>query len=409
MTTIADRKRQSLQALRTFGVFAFAMTFGALVNGCTHQQVQPATVQSTAPSSPWAAPTSTVQWNEFASELIARNQVGQYPALRTLAYVNLAINNAIVVAGTKATRPEGATAGAAAATLGFLFPKEEKAISARLDGETAALGASNRAEFVAGVEVGRTAAEDVIAMAKADRSSVAWPGMLPSGEDKWMSLTAPPSAPMGPQLGGVRPFFMTTASEFRAPPPPSLKSPEFIATLTEVRKISDTRTYEQLRYARYWENLTGAFTAGVWNEFAREMIAARGLGEAESARVLAMMHMAGFDSILACHDSKYVYWVPRPTQLDPDIKLAVGAPNHPSYPSNHACISGAMGLVLDAQFPEQRGRFAAMARQAGESRIYAGIHYRIDVDEGMNIAQKIASRAIETGMPASRPFVPKGQ
>jgi hypothetical protein len=60
MTTIADRKRQSLQAVRTFGVFAFAVTFGALVNGCMHQPVQPATVQSMAPSSPWAAPASTV-------------------------------------------------------------------------------------------------------------------------------------------------------------------------------------------------------------------------------------------------------------------------------------------------------------------------------------------------------------
>jgi hypothetical protein len=121
------------------------------------------------------------------------------------------------------------------------------------------------------------------------------------------------------------------------------------------------------------------------------------------------MHMAGFDAILACHESKYVYWVPRPTQLDPEIKLAIGVPNHPSYPSNHACISGAMGLVLDAHFPEQRGRYRAMAQQAGESRIYGGIHYRIDVDEGMKIAQNVSALAIKTGLPSDRPFVPLGQ
>jgi hypothetical protein len=395
--------------MRSFGSFVLAVTVGAIVHGCTHQPVKPQSVQSSVPSSPWAAPTSTVQWNEFASELIAANKVGQYPALRTFAYVNLAINNGIVLAGTSGAKSEGAAAGAAAAVLVALLPREEKAIAGRLSGEMDALGANHRADFTAGVEIGRAAAGEVVAMAKADRSSVAWSGAAPGGGDKWSSLTTPPSPPMGSQLGGVRPFLMTSASEFRAPPPPSLKSPEFIATLTEVRRISDTRTYEQLRYARYWENLTGAFTAGVWNGLARDMIAARGLGEAESARVLALMHMAGFDSILACHESKYAYWLPRPTQVDPDIKLAVGAPNHPSYPSNHACISGAMGLVLDAHFPEQRGRFAAMARQAGESRIYAGIHYRIDVDEGMNIAQKIASRAMETGVPLNRPFVPLGQ
>jgi hypothetical protein len=395
--------------MRTFGCFAAAVTIGALANGCMHQPTQPPAVESPAASSPWAAPTSTVQWNEYASELIARNRVGQYGALRTLAYVNVAINNAIVLARTNGARTEGAAAGAAAAMLGYLFPKEENTISARLEAETAALGARYREGFVAGVEMGRAAAGDVIAMATADRSSAAWSGTVPSGEDKWTSLAKPPGAPMGPQLGGVRPFLLATPSEFRAPPPPPLKSAEFLTTLGEVRRISDTRSYEQLRYARYWENLTGAFTAGVWNDFAREAIAARGLGEAESARALALMHMAGFDAILACHDSKYVYWVPRPTQMDPGIKLAVGAPNHPSYPSNHACISGAMGLVLDAHFPEQRGRFAAIARQAGESRIYGGIHYRIDVDEGMNIARKIASRAMETGLSPTRAFVPKGQ
>jgi hypothetical protein len=382
---------------------------GAFVHGCTHQPVQPPIVESKAPSSPWAAPTSTAQWNEFASELVARNRVGQYPALRTFAYVNLAINNAIVGANANGTRPEGAAAAAAAATLSYLLPKEEKAIASRLDAEEMALGAPHRAEFAAGMEIGRRVAADVIAMAKTDRSSAPFSGARSTGDDKWSSLTTPPSAPMGAQLGGVRTFLMASASEFRAPPPPPLKSTEFLTTLDEVRRISDTRTYEQLRYARYWENLTGAFTAGVWNDFARQMISARGLGEAESARALALMHMAGFDAILACHESKYVYWFPRPTQVDPNIQLAVGVPNHPSYPSNHACISGAMGLVLDAQFPGERGRFAAMARQAGESRIYAGIHYRIDVDEGMNIAQKIASRAMEMGVPATRPFVPRGE
>jgi hypothetical protein len=180
-------------------------------------------------------------------------------------------------------------------------------------------------------------------------------------------------------------------------------------TLAEVRTISDGRTYEQLRIAQYWENLSGAFAAGQWNDTVRRAISARGLSEAESARVLAMAHMAGWDAQAVCHDSKYVYWVPRPTQLDPDIKLAIGIPNHPSYPSNHACISGAFGLVLDSQFPDAKGRYFEMAKQAGESRIYGGIHYRIDVDEGYVIARKVAARAVEVGVPTDRPFTPRGQ
>jgi hypothetical protein len=50
-----------------------------------------------------------------------------------------------------------------------------------------------------------------------------------------------------------------------------------------------------------------------------------------------------------------------------------------------------------------------MARQAGESRVYAGIHYRFDVDDGFVIARKVAGQAIEVGIPTDRPFVPVGR
>lgn len=360
-------------------------------------------------ASPWAAPTSTVRWNEYACELIARNQVGQFPANRTLAYLNLAMNNAIVAARQKDVKPEGAAAGAAAAVLTAFFPKEAPAVAARLALETGALGAQRyRPDFSAGVDIGRATGDAVVALAKADRLDVAWTGSLPTGDGKWTSRAQPPAPPLGPQFGAMRTFFLANPGEFRAPPPPDLASPQFKATLQEVRTISDGRTFEQVRIAQYWEGLTGPFSVGLWNQHARDAISARGLGEADSARVLALMHMAAFDANLACHDSKYVYWVPRPTQLDPAITLAIGVPNHPSYPSNHACISGAIGIVLDAQFPEQRGRFSRMAKEAGESRIYGGIHYRIDIDEGMVIARKVAGRALEVGVPNDRAFMPRG-
>jgi len=210
-------------------------------------------------------------------------------------------------------------------------------------------------------------------------------------------------------MGEIRPFFLTTGSEFRTAGPPASDSSQFRAAVAEVRTVADNRTNEQLRISQYWENLTGAFAAGAWNDVARDAISAHGLTEPESARVLAMMHMVGVDAFIACHDTKYTYWVPRPTQIDPQIRLTIGVPNHPSYPSNHACTSGGMGLILDAQFPDQGGRYFAMGRQAGESRIYAGIHYRFDVDDGYVIAKKVAARALEVGVPTDRPFAPRGR
>jgi hypothetical protein len=62
--------------------------------------------------------------------------------------------------------------------------------------------------------------------------------------------------------------------------------------------------------------------------------------------------------------------------------------------------------VLDAQFPDQKGRYVAMARQAAESRIYAGIHYRFDLDAGMDIGRKVAAKTLAVGLPADKAYLP---
>jgi hypothetical protein len=67
---------------------------------------------------------------------------------------------------------------------------------------------------------------------------------------------------------------------------------------------------------------------------------------------------------------------------------------------------GRTGLVLEGFFPDQGGRYFAMGRQAGDSRIYAGIHYRFDLDDGYVIARKLSGKP---GFPADRAFTPLGR
>jgi hypothetical protein len=388
---------------------ALATVLCVLLGACARGTLGGSAGVTRPPPAPWAASTSTFQWNEYSLDLIARNATGQFPALRTLAYMNLAINNAIVQASARGLEPDGAAAGAAAAMLTHFFPKDEQATTARLQREMQALGAESRERFLSGVEVGRQVATQLVALAQADRASAPWSGTVPVGDDKWSSLQQPPTPPLGPNLGAIRPFFLTTAADYRAPAPPPYGTEAFQAQLRQVRTVANNRSNSQLRIAQYWENLSGSFAAGAWNTVARSAIAARGLDEASSARTLALMHMAGFDANLACHDSKYVYWVPRPTQADPKITLAIGVPNHPSYPSNHACISGTMGRVLDATLRDTNGMYEAMGQQAGDSRVYAGIHYPMDLDAGFEIARKVAARALEVGLPKDKPFMPLGR
>jgi len=378
------------------------LTTVSLLAACAHSPTEPV-------KRPWFSATSTNQWNELANDLIARNAVGQVGAIRTLAYLNLAIHNAIAQSDKERQSSDGAVAGAAAAVLSQLFAKDEAAVNARLQREVQAIGSGQRAAFQAGVDLGRKVGDQVVAQARTDRVAAAWTGTVPVGEGKWASLVNPPAPPLGPALGNARTFYMKAGDEFRAPPPPSWGSAAFQVQITEVRAIADSRTNEQIRIAQYWEDLTGSFAAGAWNVRARNAMAAKGLDEASTARALAMMHMAGFDAVVACHDSKYTYWVPRPAQADPKITLAVGVPNHPSYPANHACISGAMGRVLDAQVPGSNGVFETMGKEAGASRLYGGIHYRMDLDAGDEIASKIAARALQSGPAKGQSYTPAGR
>jgi len=382
--------------------FLVALATVALLGACAHSPTEQV-------KRPWFSPTSTNQWNEFANDLIARNAVGQGGALRTLAYLNLAIHNAIVQSDKERQASDGAVAGAAATVLAQLFAKDEAAVNARLQREIQAIGSGRRAAFQSGVDLGRKVGDQVMAQARTDRVAAAWTGTVPVGEGKWASLVNPPAPPLAPALGNARTFYMKAGDEFRAPPPPAWGSAAFQAQIAEVRTIADARTNEQVRIAQYWEDLTGSFAAGAWNVRARNAMAARGIDEETTARALAMMHMAGFDALIACHDSKYTYWVPRPAQADPKITLAVGVPNHPSYPANHACISGAMGRVLDAQAPGSNGVFETMGKEAGTSRVYGGIHYQMDVDAGDEIARKIAARALQSGPAKGQTYAPAGR
>jgi hypothetical protein len=110
------------------------------------------------------------------------------------------------------------------------------------------------------------------------------------------------------------------------------------------------------------------------------------------------------DANIACHDAKYTFWVIRPSQADPAIKTPIGLPNHPSYLSNHACLSGAVGFVAGALFPDQAARLIAMAEEAAESRLYAGIHYRFDKDDGLTVARLVADLALKSDVHGHEAF-----
>jgi len=85
---------------------------------------------------------------------------------------------------------------------------------------------------------------------------------------------------------------------------------------------------------------------------------------------------------------------PAPTQADPAITLSIGLPNFPSYPSNHASLSGGMARILGSFFPAEKNRLDGLADQAAMSRLFGGIHFRVDNDTGLRLGRTVARWAL---------------
>ena len=284
----------------------------------------------------------------------------------------------------------GAASGASAVVLKFFYPLDAAAIDALLASQRAELapGAATTA-FDAGVALGKTTGEAVLAQAATDNFGLTAPGQPPVGPAYWVTG----GLPINRGFLGARPFFLHSTSELRLGPPPAFGSAEFLTQLAEVRGFSDTRTVEQTAIAKKW----APFGDVIFDSVATVLIEKHHRSELVSVAILAYGNAAVFDAFVACFDTKYTYWHVRPTQADPGITLAVPLPNHPSWPSAHSCQSGAWATILDIAFPSERSYIDALQQEASLSRIYAGIHYRSDTDAGTLLGQRAAWFAITRG------------
>jgi hypothetical protein len=100
------------------------------------------------------------------------------------------------------------------------------------------------------------------------------------------------------------------------------------------------------------------------------------------------------DAAILCWNTKFYYFNGRPCQLNPKIKTLTGVPNFPAYVSGHSTFSGAAAAVLSHLIPERASDFQAMAQEASDSRMYGGIHYRADCQEGLEAGKKVGGYAI---------------
>ncbi len=220
---------------------------------------------------------------------------------------------------------------------------------------------------------------------------------IAKGETPWISLDAPSRPPMLPFFGNVKAWNLTPTqiTNERPLPPPSTSSDKMKEELAEVKSFASNVTRAQTAIVHKWADGAGTYTPpGHWNDIAEEYIRDKKYSEVRAARAFALLNMALHDAGVACWNTKYFYFNPRPSQLDPSIKTTTGIPNFPAYVSGHSTFSASAAAVLSYLFPEAATDFTTMADEASNSRLYGAIHYRSDCKEGLSLGKRVGAYTV---------------
>ncbi|MES2520817.1 MAG: phosphatase PAP2 family protein [Bacteroidota bacterium] len=272
-------------------------------------------------------------------------------------------------------------------------------------------GVSTRSDIEAGERLGKAVFAKVFArfrtdgMANAVGTQVKWDSLTKRIEEKgeiaWKSLEDAPRPPMLPFYGNVGTWNMDKATLNAisiSVPPLATKSTEFQAQVAEVRSYTDNPTRENIAIVHYWADGAGTHTPpGHWNQIAEKYIVAAKQSEVRTARNYALLNTAMMDAAISCWYTKSYYYFPRPTQMDSNIKTLTGLPNFPSYTSGHSTFSSAAATVLSYLFPDGATTFQTQAQEASMSRLYGGIHYKMDCDGGLKIGKAVGDKAVLRG------------
>lgn len=354
----------------------------------------------------WNAGAPNYRWIELTLEQYDRPG----PAGRTLALVNVAMYDAIVATwDAKYTynrpRPSGvptlidmpaspsypseyaAAASAAATVLAHLFPDNADFFmeQAEAAGQSQLYaGVHYPSDVEAGLALGRSVGEKIMAIIEVDRANAVWDGDIPTGPDKWIGEN-----PAGITNSLLTPLGIRSVADYLPPPPPAIDSEQMQAELAELKSIE--RTTPQAMNAWVWHSYYQAY--GYWYDQISTKLFEYDLTDdvPQAALMYATLSVVSDDAINSCFNAKYTYWMIRPPDLESGLGSLFPSPPHPSYPSAHSCSTMSMAMVIGHFFPEIAEPMQAAAHDAGNSRLVAGIHYASDRNAGEALGQAVAA------------------
>jgi membrane-associated phospholipid phosphatase len=419
------RRPAVLRRARLSVALAATMAFGAA------PLTAPALAAGNVPSAARAS-NVVVEWNRTLLSLV--QTTGAQPATiqptRDFAIMSAAVYDAVDaidpdhpqyllhLTARRGASQDAAAAQAAHDVLVALFPTFACTLDQQLATDVAAIP-PNPAR-AAGIRVGARAAAELLPIRSDDGSAVTPPPYQSTGVAGDFR-PAPPSfaEPVFTHWAAVSPFVLRSSNQFRPPPPAALSSRAYAAAISQVQSLgqdrSTSRTAEQTTIANFWS----APVQNYWNAIAEEVALARGDDVDASARTFALLDLGLADATIAMYDAKYTYRLWRPitairladtdgnplTTGGPTWTPLATTPTDPSYPGAHSTISSAAATILTRLYGDHAlftvtspalpgitrafDSFHAAATEAGRSRIYAGVHTRIDDRAGLDLGARI--------------------
>lgn len=158
-----------------------------------------------------------------------------------------------------------------------------------------------------------------------------------------------------------------------------------------VQQTLENITRKQIQIAEYWGE--GPPTKQ-WTPIIDRLIDTYGSTAPEAGRILGLVQAALNDAFVITWYYKFLWNIARPNQLDQNLVTVICTPKHPSYPSGHAVVAGCAQVVLSHFFKGEYGHLKQLAEECAISRLYGGVHYPIDNQQGLRLGRHIGEMVV---------------
>lgn len=174
---------------------------------------------------------------------------------------------------------------------------------------------------------------------------------------------------------------------FQLPPPPDASRTKSELALMKKNTIDD----KILKEITYWDAGAPSYR---WNQIGPSLVTPQKF-EVLMRTPTAWMNLAIYDATILAWKEKVRHKRKRPGETDPALKTFVSAPMTYSYPCEHTVTAVAAALVMGYFYPDKADSILQLAKNAGQSRINAGVQFPSDVEAAWKLGKQVAQEVIE--------------